>query len=140
MPRSNSAMIHKLQQAINVNGGGPLMYNKTQFYSAQQDRPVTLYTVKKAIYDETRGRNSYKELFSSTSQIQIVLFLRDYWFEMNGWEVPTDNEKWNKAKEFYQQRQKKKARDRTLNEDEDNGWAEDGEPEIEKPKSLQKKR
>ncbi len=120
MPRSNNVMIHKLQQAINAKGGGPLLYNKTQFYSQQQDRPVTLYTIKLAVYNEKTGKNSYKELFSSTSQIQIVLFLRDYWYEMNGWEVPTDNELWNKAKEYYRKR-KSKGKDKGA-ESENNGW------------------
>ena len=31
--------------------------------------------------------------------IQILLFLRDYWFEMNGWDIPTDNEMWNEIKQ-----------------------------------------
>ena len=138
MPRSNTVMIHKLQQAINAHGG-QLIYNKNQFWSDKQNRPVTLYSIKTTLYNEKTGRNSYKELFSSTSQIQIVLFLRDYWYELNGWEIPTDNELWNNAKEHYKQRQAKR-KDKVLNEDEDNGWAEFGEPEIKKPKSLQKKR
>ena len=31
----------------------------------------------------------------------MVLFLRDYWYEFNGWEVPNDNEVWNKVKAEY---------------------------------------
>lgn len=95
---SNSTNIHRLQQAINAHGGR-ILYSTSQFYSTQQDRPVTVYHLKKAVYDEEKGRNINIEVFKSTSQIQIVLFLRDMWFEMNGWEVPHDNEMWEKVKE-----------------------------------------
>lgn len=101
MAQSNSTMIHKLQRAINDKFDQKILYNKTQFYSEQQDRPVTLYILKQAIWDEQKKRNANIELYSTTSQIQIVLYLRDLWYELNGWEVPTDNEMWNKAKAAY---------------------------------------
>lgn len=102
MPNSNSTMIHKLQTAINSKGY-KLLYNKTQFYSDQQNRPVTLYVIKQVVDnpDPTKKRHTYIELFSSCSQIQVVLFLRDFWFEINGWEIPADNEMWNEAKQKY---------------------------------------
>ena len=106
MAQSNSTMIHKLQSAINDKFGQKLLYNKTQFYSERQDRPVTMYVLKKAVWDDNRKRNKYIELFSTTSQIQTVLFLRDLWYELNGWEVPTDNEEWNTAKANYKARHK----------------------------------
>lgn len=106
MANSNSVMIHKLQQAINQNFGQKILYNKTQFYSDKQDRPVTMYVLKKAVWDNDRKRNKNIELFSTTSQIQTVLFLRDLWYELNGWEIPTDNEEWNRAKENYNARHK----------------------------------
>lgn len=97
MANSNSVMIHKLQNAINGKGCR-LLINKSQFYSEDQDRPITIYYVKQAIYNEQRHRNNNVELFHSTSEIQIVLFLRDYWFKLNNWELPTDNEVWNKVR------------------------------------------
>ena len=103
MPNSNSVMIHKLQHAINDRGGN-ILYNTTQFYSQQQERPVTLYIIKQAQWNEERQRTQNIELFSSTSQIQIVLFLRDFWYRMNGWEVPTDNPVWEEAKAAYKKR------------------------------------
>ena len=60
-----------------------------------------MYVLKKAYWDEDKGKNRNIELFSTTSQIQIVLYLRDLWYELNGWEVPTDNETWTKAKASY---------------------------------------
>ena len=58
-----------------------------------------MYLVKQAVFDDETGKHKNVELFKSTSQIQIVLFLRDFWFEINGWEIPTDNEQWNAIKE-----------------------------------------
>ncbi len=97
---SNITNIKKLQQAINLKGY-KILYNTSQFYSQKEDRPVTIYHVKQAIWDEDKGKYDTVELFKSTSQLQILLFLRDYWYEINGKEVPTDNEDWNKAKEEY---------------------------------------
>jgi hypothetical protein len=95
---SNTVMIHKLQQALNMKGQ-KLLYSTSQFYSEQQNRPVTMYHIKQAIFDEETGKNRNIELFKSVSQIQVVLFLRDMWHEVNGWEVPNDNPIWNSKKE-----------------------------------------
>jgi len=91
-------MIHRLQNAINDKFGYRLIVNKNQFYSEDQHRPVTFYTLKKCVPDTETGRNSYKKLFETTSQIQIVLYLRDLWYELNGWELPTNNEQWNEIR------------------------------------------
>lgn len=106
MPNSNSVMIHKLQHAINDKGGN-LLYNTTQFYSETANRPVTIYIIKQAQWSEERQRMINVELFSSTSQIQIVLFLRDFWYRINDWEVPTDNPIWEQAKEEYRKKHEK---------------------------------
>lgn len=103
MPNSNSVMIHKLQHAINDKGGN-ILYNTTQFYSETAKRPITIYIIKQAQWSEERQKTVNTELFSSTSQIQIVLFLRDFWYRINGWEVPTDNPVWEQAKEEYRKK------------------------------------
>lgn len=94
---SNSSMIKKLQHALNTRGY-KLLYSTSQFYSEKQDRPVTMYVLKQAYWDEDTQKTRSNELFKTTSQIQMVLFLRDMWYAENGWEVPTDNEQWNAAK------------------------------------------
>lgn len=95
---SNITNIKKLQHAINSKGH-KLLYSTSQWYSETQDRPVTVYHIKKAIYDEDLGRHVNTELFKSTSMIQILLFMRDYWYKLNGMELPTDNEEWNNIRE-----------------------------------------
>ena len=98
MPASNKQMIKKLQAAIN-NKGFPILYNTIQFYSRTEDRPITMYQIKTVRFNEETGKNKHIEIFKSTSQIQIVLLLRDIWFLINNQELPTDNEMWNKQRE-----------------------------------------
>lgn len=102
MPTSNAVMIHKLQNAINEKFDAKILYNKQQWYSQDQHRAVNQYVIKKAIFDDKRGKFKNIELFSSCSQIQVVLWLRDYWYELNDWPIPTDNEMWNNAKALYE--------------------------------------
>ena len=97
---SNSVMIHKLQKALNLKGM-KIMYSTSQFYSEEQDRPVTIYHIKQAVWDEKKQKYVNQELFQDTSQIRVVLYLRDLWYILNGIDLPTDNEKWNELREKY---------------------------------------
>lgn len=91
---SNITNIKKLQRAINSKGE-KILYTTNQWYSEEQQRPITTYTIKKAVWDPERQRNYNVDLFKANSTIQILLFLRDYWYKLNGMEIPTDNEEWN---------------------------------------------
>lgn len=106
---SNSVMIKKLQQALNAKGC-MLLYSTSQFYSAQQDRPVTMYVLKQAMLDEETGKTKSVELFKTMSQIQMVLFLRDMWYEVNGWDIPKDNEVWEQKKAESVEKQQKSGK------------------------------
>ena len=96
MPASNRTMIHKLQNAINQNGGR-ILYEKSQFFSEDQHRPVTIYRISQALITP-EGKHKKEKLFESTSMIQIVLFLRDVWYTIQGEEIPTDNDMWEAVK------------------------------------------
>ena len=96
--KDNRAMIKKLQTAINQRFGEQLLYERRQFYSEKENRPVNVYTIKKATYDRTQKCSGSKTLFKSTSQLQVILYLRDYWYECNGWDIPWDNAMWNDVK------------------------------------------
>lgn len=96
--KDNRNIIKKLQAAINHKFNEQLLYERRQFYSNEQNRPINVYVIKKTVYNSKRGRNDSIELFKASSQIQIILFLRDYWYELNGWETPTDNPEWNTVK------------------------------------------
>ncbi len=96
MPASNRTMINKLQTAINQHSG-TILIDKVQFYSEEQERAITLYKI--GVPTTENGRKKKDILFQTSSQIQVVLYLRDYWYSMRGKELPTDNEMWNKIKE-----------------------------------------
>ena len=89
MPHSNSDMIHRLQVALNSKGMR-ILCNSSQFYSEQMNRPVTIYKVSQSIPLED-GRHRHEELFSSGSQIQCVLFMRNLWYLINDKEIPPTN-------------------------------------------------
>jgi len=96
---SNIKTIKKLQMAINSTCEYKMLYQTTQFYSTRQKRPVTKYILKKAQYNPNTGRAESEEVFSTYSQLQIIMYLRDYWCAVQGIPIPTDNEIWNAIKE-----------------------------------------
>ena len=98
---AQSRTIAKLQRALEFEGE-LILISTSQFYSLDKQKFVTRYHVKKQVQSEdNKYKSTQVELFSSCSQIQITLFLRDYLFEVQGKEVPTDNELWNKIKADY---------------------------------------
>lgn len=102
---ANIVMIKKLQSAINDKFGQKLLFNQTQWYSEEAKRPITVYRLSKPIESDSKKKGSV-ELFSSYSQINIVFWLRDYWYELNGWEIPCD-EHWEKEKQNYYEKHTK---------------------------------
>lgn len=96
---SNIKTIKKLQMAINTTCEYKILYQTTQFYSKNQERPVTKYILKKAEYNPDTKRTESEEVFSTYSQLQIILYLRDYWCAVCGEPIPDDNEIWNDIKE-----------------------------------------
>lgn len=93
----------RLQSAINqrTGDGAKLLINTQQWYSKDKGRTITSYVIKQSV---TNGDKAYRhniEMFHTYSQVQMVLWLRDYWYELNGWEVPHDNDTWEKLKRDY---------------------------------------
>ena len=101
MPAGQTRTIKKLQKALQFEGE-LILITTSQFFSVDKQQPVTRYHIKKQVQVEgERFKSSQVELFSSCSQIQITLFLRDYYYEIKGWEVPHDNPLWEAAKAKY---------------------------------------
>lgn len=90
---SNQVMIKKLRNAINLKGY-KITYSTTEIFLENQSFPSKIYTIKKA-ERQSNGKNKYIELFKTYSQIQVVFFLRDYWYIINNIKLPTDNPEWN---------------------------------------------
>lgn len=95
--KNNQAIIQKLQSALNARGE-MILQRTTQFYSMSTNSPITIYYVEKAYWDEETGKTKKNELFHSTSQLQIILFLRDLLCISRGESLPTDNEIWNQKR------------------------------------------
>lgn len=91
--------IRKIQQACNLKFDERLCYNIIQFWSNEAKRNISRYVIVKQKDDPVTKKTSKEELFSTYSLIQAVYFMRDYWYLLNGVELPTDNEKWNKIRE-----------------------------------------
>lgn len=87
----------KLVSALNTKGY-KLTVSTKQFIGTE-GKPHTMYGVNNGIWDEDKHKYINRELYSSTSLVRIVLYLRDMWFRENGWELPTDQEKWNQIRE-----------------------------------------
>lgn len=101
MPAGQTRTIKKLQQALQFEGE-LILITTSQFFSEEKRVPVTRYHIKKQVQVEgEKYKSSQVELFSSCSQIQITLFLRDYYYEVKGYEVPHDNPIWEAAKAKY---------------------------------------
>ena len=111
MAKKFGPTIKKLQNAINGTGKLHITINKQQFYVAQHQKIAEKFVVNSVVVNE-RGKSVYTEMFSSSSDIAITLFLRDVWYELNGWEIPTDNEYWEEMKQNYKRRQENKKRDK----------------------------
>ena len=92
--------IKKLQRALQFEGE-LILISTSQFYSVDKHKTVTRYHVKKQIQTDDKNRSTQVELFSSCSQIQITLFLRDYYYEITGQAVPHDNPYWEQCKADY---------------------------------------
>ena len=94
-------LIQKLQMAL-LTEGEIVVINTSDFYSVDKHKFVKRYFVKKQLQDpDNKNKSSMVELFSSCSMIQVTLFLRDYYYEKKGWEVPHDNPIWEEAKAKY---------------------------------------
>lgn len=100
MPANYINTAKKLQTAINNKFGLKILINTSQWYSEDKNRAISMYTVKQVLNNE-KGKRSSVELFKTYSTVQLTLFFRDFWYELNGWEVPKDNQMWEDIKDKY---------------------------------------
>ena len=101
MAGGQTQTIKKLQQALQFEGE-LILITTTQLWSVDKHKTVTRYHIKKQVQSEDdKNKSTQVELFSACSQIQITLFLRDYYYEIKGYEIPHDNPIWEAAKKKY---------------------------------------
>lgn len=105
--------IKKLQLGIKVNHGVVLTTSRNEWYSKRMDMTINDYIIKQLVKNEETGKTQYVEIFKSTSKIQQVLFLRDFFYWLEGREIPCDNEMWNeKRRKFYDNEMYKELREK----------------------------
>ena len=105
--------IKKLQLGIKFKHGVVLTLARNEWYSPKMDMIINDYIVKQLVKNEETGRSNYVEIFKSTSKIQQCLFLRDFFYWLEGKEIPTDNEMWNeKRRNFYDNEMYKELREK----------------------------
>lgn len=89
----------KLQTACKKLFGIKLLIDQKQWYHKDRDTAITVYTLYQVVIDEQKS--SKIKLFQTYSQVQLVLFMRDFWYMLNGWEIPHDNPIWEGIKQKY---------------------------------------
>ena len=96
----------KLQTACNKVYGIKLLIDQRQWYHEAENMTVTAYTLYQMRTDPETGKRAKIKLFQTYSQVQLVLFLRDYWYTLHGWEIPTNNKQWEEIKKDYEEQEK----------------------------------
>lgn len=99
----------KLQLAINKTFDKKVLLCISQWYSDKKKITMNVYSIKEVTTDES-GKKKTVELFHTYSVVQLVLFLRDYWYELNGLEVPTDDKIWQENKAKYARKQQQQPK------------------------------
>lgn len=91
----------KLQTACKQLFGVRLLIDQKQWYHKDKDTAITVYTLYQVTDTEKKSK---QQLFQTYSQVQLVLFMRDLWYQLNDWEIPRDNEVWEEIKRKYAER------------------------------------
>lgn len=102
--------IRTLINAIYQVHGIKLTLNTQQWYTPIDNRRLTAFILKQQIYDEEKDKNVQIELFKAFGHVDIMLYLRDMWYELNGQALPTDNKKWNEKRKEIKSIGKNKER------------------------------
>ena len=92
-------MTYTLQSALNTRGQR-ILCNTEQWYS--EDRgAMNMYVVAKSQVNAEKGKKENIQLFKAYKQVYAVLFLRDYWYWLNGIPIPRDNPMWDEYKDSH---------------------------------------
>ena len=92
--------INRLKIAIRQKYDIKLLITTKEWFSEEKQVLMPYYIISRYHYDAKLKKAKQEELFRCGSKIQVVLFLRDYLYTLNGWEIPK-NDYWDKKKEKY---------------------------------------
>ena len=88
----------KLIKAFELRG--ILISTESRSFMGRDGRLVKLQVLKNIYKDEETGEWKYDELFSSSSSVYVMCYIRDMWYIYNGWELPTGDSKWDAKRNF----------------------------------------
>ena len=71
----------------------------TKQFIGHEGQPHDMFIISEARWNNEKHKYINNELYSSVSPVRIVLYLRDMWYEVNGWDLPQDQELWNQIRE-----------------------------------------
>lgn len=82
-----SAIVKKLQRAI-LSTGLVIKIGSSQFYSADQGRMITMWSLSTPVMEYGKGKWKMRdlEILSTASQADVVLTLKEIWEQSQGWE------------------------------------------------------
>lgn len=85
MPNLNGIM-KKLQRAI-LSTGLIIKIGSSQFYSADQKRMITMWTVSTPTLERTRNGWNVRdmEIIRTASQVDVVMTLKEIWEQSREW-------------------------------------------------------
>lgn len=88
----------KLIKALNYSGD-KITFTQDEFMG-KENRPVRYYRLYRSAWDEEKNRYAKTELFSSTSLVRIILYLRDLWDIHQNHELRNDPDWWLPIREM----------------------------------------
>lgn len=87
----------KLMKALNSRGF-IVTYGRREFMG----RDNTIHNMNMLYllsYNEEKHKYESTPIYSTPSQVRLVMYLRDFWYIIEGKELPTDQELWNKLRQ-----------------------------------------
>lgn len=95
--------INRLKIAIRQKSGIKLLITKKEWFSEQKQVLMPYYIISQHHYDPKTKKTTQEELFKAGNKVKVLLFLRDYWYTLNNWEIPR-GEFWDEKEERYKVR------------------------------------
>lgn len=109
--------IKRLKIAIRQKANIKLLITTKEWFSEEKQVLMPYYIISQHHYDAKTRKSSQEELFRCGNKIKVVLFLRDYWYTLNNWEIPKDDY-WNEQKKEYDIRYDRKGKGQTKRSEE----------------------
>ena len=99
MAGSKNAVVTAKRLIKALNTKGYKISLATRQFLGREGQFHNYYTVNEHLWDDEKKRFVTREVYSTTSTLRLLMFLRDKWYIENGLELPTDQDIWNAERE-----------------------------------------